>query len=324
MLGELGRGIGDKINQLVGRDSALYNEARRLVKEKLPPRLFWAGQALMYELRALVEGRPRTFSNVAIETTSCCNRRCEYCPLSNAGLREKRGAKDMDPELFTRIIDQLAKEEFAGKLALHGYGEPMLDPNFIERVKEARQKLPDAYITFNSNGDLLTPEIFDELVDAGISHIYITQHSKDKKPPLIKLRDSSDVDPGLKEEIEARVSFYPQLVVLQNRGGAVDLSKFGKERQATAKNCERCVSNAYTMTVNVDGSVSACDNDFSREEGDLMGKIGDGPNDLMDIWQDPRYVNVRQQMILRSLGIISSGDYGVCNRCNINDHSVSE
>jgi hypothetical protein len=138
------------------------------------------------------------------------------------------------------------------------------------------------------------------------------------------LRDSVEGYPDLKKRINERVSFYPQLVVLQNRGGAVDLNKFEKERQATAKNCERCVSNAYTMTVNVDGSVSACDNDFTREEDDLMGKIGDGPDDLMNIWNDPRYVKVRQQMILRSLGIISSGDYGVCNRCNINDRSVSE
>jgi len=173
MLRELGRQIEDKASQLLGRDSVLYNEARKLVREKLPPRLFWAGQALMYEFKALVEGRPRAFSNIAIETTSCCNRRCEYCPLSNAELREKRGANSMDPELFTRIIDQLAEDEFAGKLALHGYGEPMLDPNFVERVREARQKLPHAYITFNSNGDLLTPETFNKLVDAGVSHIFI-------------------------------------------------------------------------------------------------------------------------------------------------------
>lgn len=316
--------IEESITQLVGRDSSFYNEARKIVREHLPPRFFWLGKALMHEIKGLTEGRPGIFSNVAIETTSICNRSCGYCPLSNKNLREKRGADNMDPELFSHIISQLAKENFSGKLALQGYGEPMLDPYFIERVKEAKKKLPHAYITFNSNGDFLTPEIFKQLIEAGISHIYITQHSKDKKPPLIQLRDDDEIESDLKGEINKRVSFYSQLVVLQNRGGSVDLSKFGKERQATAKDCERCISNAYTMTINVDGSVSACDNDFVREKENLMGKIDINQENLLDIWKNPRYLKIRQQMILRALGIISSGNYEVCNRCNINDHSLSQ
>ena len=315
--------VGERIVELMGRDSDLYNKARKMVRENLPPHLFWAGKALLHEMKGLAEGKPGIFSNVSIETTSCCNRSCEYCPLSNRDLREKRGSNHMTSELFSSIIDQLSKENFSGKLALQGYGEPMLDPTFVEKVREARQKLPRAYITFNSNGDFLTVDIFKQLVEAGISHIYITQHSKDKKPPLIELRDSDEVEPDLKSEIKKRVSFYPQLVVLQNRGGLVDLSKFSEERRATAKNCERCISNAYTMTINVDGTVSACDNDFSREKEDLMGQISPDQKNLMSIWKDPKYLKVRQQMILRSLGIISSGDYGVCNRCNVGDHNLS-
>lgn len=323
MLGEMRATIEKSLVGKVGRDSGLYNEAIKLAREKLPPRLFWVAKALLYELKGLIEGRmPGMFSNVGIETTSCCNRKCEYCPLSNKELRDKRGNHHMDPEMFSRIIDQLAKEGFAGKLALQGYGEPMLDPLFIERVKEARAKLPRAYITFNSNGDFLTKEIFLRLEDAGISHIYITQHSKDKKSPIIELRDNKDTDQGLKEQIKKRVSFYSQLVVLQNRGGTVDLKKFAKERVATAKNCERCVSSAHTMTINVDGTVSACDNDFLRE--DVMGRIDPKQNNLLDIWRNPRYVGVRRRMVLRALNLLSSGDYSVCNKCNIADHKMSE
>lgn len=323
MLGEMRATIENSLVKTVGRDSKLYNEAIRLAREKLPSRLFWVAKVLLYESKGLMEGRmPGMFSNVGIETTSSCNRKCEYCPLSNKELRDKRGNHHMDPEMFSRIINQLAKENFAGKLALQGYGEPMLDPQFIERVREARAKLPRAYITFNSNGDFLTEEIFLSLAHAGISHIYITQHSKDKKPPIIELRDREDVDSELRERIKKTVSFYPQLVVLQNRGGAVNLDKFAKERVATAKNCERCISSAYTMTINVDGTVSACDNDFLRE--DVMGRIDPEQNNLLDIWRNQRYVGVRRRMILRALNLLSSGDYSVCNKCNIADHEMSD
>ena len=302
----------------LGRDSASIDSIRAWLRAKLPQELYMALMHFGYEWRSFEAGNEGLFSSVAIETTTRCNRRCGYCPLSDPEKRRLRPEQEISDELFSAVIDELASHNFKGKLALHGYGEPLLDSKIVSRIRLARSKLPGSYITINSNGDFLDLKMLEDLIKAGISHIYVTQHSSDKVPPIIAVRDNPSTNPAVKKIIGEYVSFWSKLVKLQNRGGAVDLSKY-QGRIATKKDRERCVSNAHTMTVNIDGTVSLCDNDYDRTEEDIMGRVVPGNTTMRQVWESERFRRARKKLIAISLGLASDDEAAsnACKKCNI-------
>lgn len=56
------------------------------------------------------------FTNVAIETTTVCNRKCPYCPHAYI----KREEAFMDTSLFKHIINELAKINYTGTITPSG------------------------------------------------------------------------------------------------------------------------------------------------------------------------------------------------------------
>ncbi|MFH0876053.1 MAG: hypothetical protein V1859_09010 [archaeon] len=82
----------------------------------------------------------------------------------------------MDKSLFTKIIDDLARINYNGRLMPHFYGEPLLDDRLVDLMNYTHKKLPKAQIVVYSNGDYLTKEKYSELINAGVHHFVITQH----------------------------------------------------------------------------------------------------------------------------------------------------
>ena len=65
--------------------------------------------------------------------------------------------------------------KFKGIFSPHMYGEPLLDPrivNIVEKIKKlgAKSKIV-------TNGDYLTINLLDKLLDAGLKILYISKHS---------------------------------------------------------------------------------------------------------------------------------------------------
>ena len=69
---------------------------------------------------------------VHLEPTSHCNLRCVTCPVTE-GL--KRDSGQMDPELFKKIIDDLAP--YLLLILLWDWGEPFLNPSIYEMIAYA-------------------------------------------------------------------------------------------------------------------------------------------------------------------------------------------
>lgn len=99
---------------------------------------------------------------VGLELTSKCNLRCGMCPLPVL----RRPYEDMEWSLVEK-----AEREIHGmglKLKwLHEMGEPLLYP----RIDDAIRLFPEA--SLSTNGLLLTPEIGDRILDAGLRRIRI-------------------------------------------------------------------------------------------------------------------------------------------------------
>jgi len=115
-----------------------------------------------------------------IETTNRCNANCIFCAREHA-----RPPCDMDFDLFKKIVDQCPEAEVVQP---QGFGEPLLYLHIVEAVEYATKKGKQA--VFYTNGSLLTEELSQKLLDAGLRRIIfsVDDMTKDKyeyfRPPL--------------------------------------------------------------------------------------------------------------------------------------------
>lgn len=132
--------------------------------------------ALFKEFHTKSENLPELFkkyvSIVNLETSSYCNRKCTYCPLS---IYDKPQVL-MDYDLFEGILRQLSSIGFESTLSLNLYNEPLASEDIFKRIEMARKYLPKAFIKFNSNGDFISKDILDRLVRLGNNALFITLH----------------------------------------------------------------------------------------------------------------------------------------------------
>ncbi len=111
--------------------------------------------------------------NLDIHVTNRCNLRCVMCSRTlkvERGLLGKTGFLDFD--LYKTIVDEAALE---GCCAVHltGYGEPLLHNQIVEMVEYAhRKKIMDVFM--HTNATLLTREISQELLGAGLTRLIIS------------------------------------------------------------------------------------------------------------------------------------------------------
>lgn len=122
--------------------------------------------------------------SVFVFPTTYCNFRCVYCAhsMSAEEMREKYGLEErhMDMETYRLVLAQM--KEFPDRvklLSLTGQGEPMLNKNLPEMVRMAKQADAARRIEIISNGSLLTHEMSDALIDAGLDGLRISLQGLD-------------------------------------------------------------------------------------------------------------------------------------------------
>jgi len=106
-----------------------------------------------------------------------CNFKCNYCIHSL--LKKDRGFIAnkimMDFELYKKCIDDLA--EFPQKIKMLRFaatGEPLLHPQIAEMIKYANDKEIANSLDIVTNASLLTKELSDNLIDAGLDWLRIS------------------------------------------------------------------------------------------------------------------------------------------------------
>ena len=98
---------------------------------------------------------------VSLETTTTCNQKCYFCPVSIA----PREDYAMPDEMFDRIVNELVGIPTLEAVFLQSYNEPTVDRRFVELCQRLfAQGLPVAVL---SNGSGFTPAKTDALIESG-------------------------------------------------------------------------------------------------------------------------------------------------------------
>lgn len=266
-------------------------------------------------------GPPR----VQIQTQSMCNGRCVFCPnqaVLEAGLPQGR----MDPELFEKIIDELA-ETRPRRISLYLMNEPLLDARLPDFVRYAAERVPEATTLVTSNGTHLTEERGAALIEAGLKRIKVSLQSLDpetnmrimgracdsakivehvlafhrlkrrlgvKRPDL---RVSMIVTKSNLGEIEQARRFWKKQGIrlvtsaLENRGGNIkDVEGLNPHEMAGME--RECIRPFREMCVLYNGDVVLCCVDWFRTE--IVGNLAE--QSLREVWNSPRLQTIRKAM----------------------------
>ena len=120
-----------------------------------------------------------------IELTNRCPMRCRFCPRGVPG-RMERPTGFMDLALFRALLRQLHPGQAGYRpLELHHLGESLLHPQVAEFVKSASAHgLPTE---MSVNPALLTPELGQELLAAGLRRLVLSLDGTDEQT-LVQIR----------------------------------------------------------------------------------------------------------------------------------------
>lgn len=126
---------------------------------------------------------PRPITQIhQVEITSRCNLSCAYCPSPVLETVHGRAKKDMSQDIFERTLEWVkyydnlwTQQEFW----LHGIGESLLHPKFLEFCEIARMSLPHTTLRLSTNGLLFDHDIAKELSRLKVL-LHISLHRPEK------------------------------------------------------------------------------------------------------------------------------------------------
>lgn len=109
---------------------------------------------------------------VLIDTVSFCNLACSMCV--HPEMTRQKGV--MSWELFTKIIDEVAREDKNVRVWMVFFGEPLIlknrTPSIFDMIRYAKDKGLTDVVT-NTNANLMDEDASHKFIEAGLDAIYI-------------------------------------------------------------------------------------------------------------------------------------------------------
>jgi radical SAM protein with 4Fe4S-binding SPASM domain len=210
------------------------------------------------------------FNVIGIETVNLCTRRCWHCKYGQK--RPNGDVQWLSTELIEKVAENLQALNFRGRISPFGINEPLLDRRMPEIIRLLRSACPEALITLVSNGDLLTPQTFPDLFEAGLDGLGLSIYDGQSfnrlksywKNPKMRLMD---------------MRHFPW----ENRGGQIKRGKFFGPIDQT------CLRPFHEIVVKSNGDVVLCCADMYGDV--VMGNVAE--NRLEDIWNSAKFSEYR-------------------------------
>jgi len=217
---------------------------------------------------------------VEIETRTRCNRACSYCPNST----HQRPDVELPEPLYRSILAQLRELRFEGRMSFHFYNEPLLDQRLEGFIRIAREQLERLRIVLYSNGDYLTRQRFEALVDAGVDVLWVTNHGRSERHCSWR----HDLPERLQQHLRYQTNRNPE-IFWTNRGGL--LPHVVTIRQPLSV---RCTALATTLVVTAEGAVVLCYEDYEGRVS--LGSLHS--QSIAEVWNSPRAMAIRRRLIV--------------------------
>jgi len=310
---------------------------------------------------ALEELRDKNPIVYNIETTNACNMRCQMCPRTTMMTR-KIGT--ISKELFIKIVDQLKPhsesdwkewEKFTEAkygvssdgmsenhfflyvipkvIQLHGYGDPLLDPNIGQVVKILRDR--GFYSYFSCNPANISIEKTAEMFENGLDYIKYSIESVDDARHKEVRGQASNFSESYKKILElldmkAKRGYKTAIVItmidIHQKDQAEQYEKLkeafhgldvyiyfkSEDQQWYRKDyhgtksihwSEVCRHPWMSTTIKSNGEVAMCMEDFNNE---II--FGDAAKEsLYDIWNGKKYAKFRRDHFELAPGIKCTG-----------------
>jgi hypothetical protein len=265
---------------------------------------------------------------INLETSYQCNRKCDYCPVSNSTRQTVQSYMSLD--LIEKISIQLAEIRYEKEISLNLYNEPLLDEELEKKVKIIRGHLPWATLTLNSNGDKLQEARLKQLSNAGLNHICVTLH-----PQPYKSDSSSVLSRRIKKMIEknaedrkllfnlndgcvefdthglkVRIQWPDWRINGTDRGGQIQNYGSGKVKRTAP-----CVKPFREFTVFYDGEVQPCCESFHDNDKLLLIIANLNHTSIFDAYASSKLAAFRRSVF--NFGAKS----GICEFCTSVDYS---
>lgn len=250
------------------------------------------------------------FKIIHIETRTFCNGHCSFCP---AAIQYKsRPDSYMPREIYSKIIDQLQKLNYGGRISPYCNNEPLIDERIYEFIEEARKKCPASHLEIKTNGKNLKAENLQLLIDLGVDTINITDYVNKK-----------EFSPNIKEIIRAMltnnlnfksskviITWRRENEILQNRAGA------SPNAPPALVPLRRFCSRPFEMiTVGTEGQIGICSSDFNFQH--VLGNIK--RMSVLEAWNSGEYQSIRKDMLRRDRACAVP-----CNKCDYRGYHSSD
>tara|TARA_Y100000004_G_scaffold147361_1_gene168506 strand:+ start:1201 stop:2130 length:930 start_codon:yes stop_codon:yes gene_type:complete len=243
---------------------------------------------------------------VEINTTELCNRTCVFCPRHDPRVFPNRQLH-LTVKGASTIAEELADNQYQGKISFSGFGENLLNPNFIDIVKEFRFSLPQATLECNTNGDKLDAIYVTKLFRAGLDLLYINLYDGVEQIEHFDQIMQTAMIPQNKYKYRMHWGdFEKHGLILNNRSGVIDWVGI-EESDVESLQGKPCHYPFYKMFVDWNGDVLFCSNDWGREHvvGNLLQQT------LHEVWFSKPMNKIRQRLM--------RGDRSKspCNKCSV-------
>jgi pyruvate-formate lyase-activating enzyme len=286
---------------------------------------------------ALKNPRPLAYPDrMYLESTNACNLRCIMCPTGCGLAQRKKGYLDFD--LFRQVVDEMAPH--VSMTTLHIWGEPLLHPRIVDMIAYCHAHGLSAEIS--TNGVLLTPDMSQAILDAGLGAIYLcldgtTAETYEKvrreatfeqtkehilkflelrnkggyarpltKLQIIELAPTIDQIAQFKREWSVPGVDKINVKAFDSWGDQVsDISALRAEEKPALPPRYPCPNLWYHAHIYWDGTLVCCDRDYDAKYP--LGNVGDG---VMQAWRGPAMRRLRLKHINHDLEDVPS-----CGNC---------
>jgi MoaA/NifB/PqqE/SkfB family radical SAM enzyme len=120
-------------------------------------------------------------NRIEVETSSQCNRHCNYCPNSELPDRLKKN-DFMDFGVYMKLLNDLREIDYDRDFVLVGMNEFFMHEENFKYLEPIRRILPRARIAIYSNGDYIDGEKLGKAEAMGLDRLVVTFHPAAGKP----------------------------------------------------------------------------------------------------------------------------------------------